>query len=419
MGWNIWFVPSNSSHIGKNRLLLEALQERGCRIRMLCLDEVVPAKDRTREQMEQGDFEFEILPANGFDAGRHWILQGPQRKHLVRSYTEVFKTWRGDAVILGADARLVSRTAGDVARGLGIPTILVLDGLVAPCNPCYRPGLLTRAYNRTALAIGSALGSYVQSRASPVDLLLVMNQLSRSLLTKQGIDARRIRVVGSPEYDALARQIRDPQPAEVKRDVRARLGLPPDRPLVLFAHQDLGRPRLTHDSIAAMVKAARAEDATVLVKLHPRSEQTPEALRAWSQNQGFGKDELVITSTECTSIEAVRICSVCVTFFSTVSIEAMVCGRPVIFMLYHGSPLALSAEHFHGAALDATSPGGLETQIARVLSEPMLRHELVQKATAALEQELYGLDGRSVERGVEAILELIAVRSASGSLTYH
>jgi nucleotide-binding universal stress UspA family protein len=410
----IWFVPSNSSHIDKNRQLLSALEAHGCRVRLLCLDEVMKQRYWTREQMRAGGFEHEVLPANGFRPNRHWLLLGLQRSILVNSFQRVFGEQQADAVIFGADSGLASRTAGDVARLLGIPTVLVADGLVVPPNPRYNPGLLWRAYAWFVSFINSILKSAGQGRSSPVDRLLVMNEQARHDLTRYGVDAKRIRVVGSPEYDALARQVRETQTDDNEAALRERLGLPSMRPVIFFAHQGLpGEARLVRESVTAMVRAARACGAVVLVKLHPRGGLAPETLREWAKHQGFGAEDVVIIRSECSSIEAVRLCSVCTTFFSTVSIEAMVCRKPVVFMLYHGYRTALSGRDLDDAALDAETPEELERQLVRVLTDSSLRDRLIRNAEAWLEREMFGLDGKSAERGAAAILELIEERTAN------
>ncbi len=409
MHYDVWFVPSNSSHIAKNRLLLEALRQRGCNIRMLCLDDVLPEKFWTRRQMEASGYAFEVLPANGFRPDRHRLFQGLQRGPLVRSLKRFFETYPVDAMIFGSETEPGSQAPGDVAKRLGFPTVLIVDGVIAPRNPRYTISLGQKLRRAAVLLMRRVLRTGASREASSADLLLVMNELGRRELIRLGVDESRLRVVGSPEYDALARQVRSALP-DLAQSIRSKLGLPPRRPVILFAHQDIStneaRAAMIEQSITRMIAAARQCDATVLVKLHPRGRQRADEWRDWAAQREISDRDALFVLDECTSVEAVQICSICVTFFSTVCIEAMVCRKPVIFMVYHGYRDTLTAQVL-GAGLDARSPEDLEERIVGVLSEPSLTERLIQSGEAYLEREMFGVDGRSVERSVEAILGLM------------
>ncbi len=38
----IWFLPGNTSHLGKNRDLLGQLRDRGHQVRIICIDHYLP-----------------------------------------------------------------------------------------------------------------------------------------------------------------------------------------------------------------------------------------------------------------------------------------------------------------------------------------------------------------------------------------
>ncbi len=409
MTCNVWFTPSNSSHVGKNLALLAGLAGRGCRVRMLCLDELQEPKYAARPQIERSGYEFEMLRVAGFRPDRHWFMQGLRKRELVASLHRFFEAHPVDIMLFGADSAIVSRTTGDVARRLGIPTVLIVDGLVAPRNPRHKPGLFARCRNQAARKLQEAVGAGGAGRTSGADLLLVVNEMSRRELLRWGVSPQRVQVVGSPEYDLLAAELRKDTAAAVEAKVRERLGIGAGRPVVFFAHQDIGVPaEVMRESMDEMLRAAAAHQGVVLVKFHPRGKDRPEVWREWARSRGFSTDQVLFLLNECTSVEAARICSVCATFFSTVSIEAMICGKPVVLMLYHAYPYGISSADTQGAALDAQSPEDLGRQVARLLSDEAFRQACLQKVRDSLGLEMYGLDGLSVERSVRAILRLVA-----------
>ncbi len=407
MTCNVWFTPSNSSHVGKNLPLLAGLAERDCRVRILGLDELQKPIYAARSQIERSGYEFEMLRVEGFQPDRHWLFQGLRRRDLVAALRRFFATHPVDVMLFGADSGLVSRTTGDVARSLGIPTVLVVDGLVAPRNPRHKPGLIARCRNHASRRFREAVGAGGVGRTSGADLMLVVNEMSRRELLRWGISPGRVRVVGSPEYDLLAAELRKDSAGAVETEVRKRLGIAPERPVVFFAHQDIGVPvDVMRESIEQMVRAAAPQNGVVLVKFHPRGGDKPDVWRDWARSRGFSNDEVLFLLNECTSVEAARICSVCATFFSTVSIEAMICGKPVVLMLYHDYPYAIASADTQGAALDAHRPADLGGHVARLLSEPAFREACLRKVRDSLAKEMFGLDGLSVERSIHAITDL-------------
>lgn len=414
MTWNVWFLPSNNSHAGKNLALLRGLQGRGHRVSVLCLDRLHSPAHASLPQVEAGGLPFEILDPGGFRWDKHWAIQGLRRGVLVRALKRFFMEHEVDVAIFGADSGIVSRTAGDVARSLGIPTALVVDGLVARRNPEYwrrrSLGLKLRDWFAD-LVIRRILRAGGGGRTSGVDLLLVMSELAREELILRGVSGERVRAVGSPEYDALARQWRQWESEGRPNMIRERMSIAPDRPVIFFAHQDIGLDEeIMRRSVVGMVRAARRVGGTLLMKLHPRGGARADDWRGWARGEGFSDRDIVVYANECTSIEAVAICSVCVTFYSTVAVESMVFGKPVVLLIYHGFKEFLSAADFRGGALDTHSPEEAENQLVRVLSDPATGRDLTRGVADYLRTQMFGLDGHSVDRSVDAIVKLVEKR---------
>jgi hypothetical protein len=284
---------------------------------------------------------------------------------------------------------------------------MVPDGLVLPPNPDYRVslwwrlrGALSRFFKRT-LRVGGPRGT------GGADLILTMTESGQQAFVEMGIAAERIRVVGSCEYDALVRRIGGPLTAQEEQELRARLGLAANRPVILFSHQPVvDLPEMRH-LVWKMAGAARQCGATLLVKFHPRSTDVPAEWRQWTQDAGLSDQDIVWTRTGCTAIEAVRLCAVCITFFSTTAVEAFVWRKPVVLIQCVNTGYVLEYGSQYGAALEAKKPEDLEPAIVSAATDPAVRERLNRGAEEALQKELFGLDGRSAQRMADSVIDLI------------
>lgn len=416
MSLNVCFVPSTPVHVDKFRVLMEALRAQGSGVRALCLDPVQLPLHWTRRRLEASSFPFDLLNCDNYSAPRHWLLGVRGLRTLQKSVRTFLEARPIDVLVLGTDAGLPARTLVRVARSLGISTVLLADGLAPPRNPAFHAGAWLSAKVFVAGFVGRRLGVYGTRGASGVDLILLLNKSGYRELVQHGVPPERIRVVGSPEYDALAAELRCGLGRFEPGVLRRRLALPPDGPVVTFIQQPAAGTRQDLEGIiATMQPAVRACAGSLLVKFHPRSDDDLAAWNMWAEKRWGADAGVFFVRTECTSVEALCVCSACVTICSTVALEAFILGKPLVLIQYLNVKYALHYGQVYEAAIDVESPAQLEAAITKVLTDVEVCRRLRCGATAALEDEFLGLDGRSTERIVESIQQLISRRTAPSS----
>jgi glycosyltransferase involved in cell wall biosynthesis len=404
------FVPSNSSQVGKFRPLMDALRSRGDEVVLLDVDTAYGAAFAARAQIEASGYPSEALAPVPLDPDAHWLRQALRRSAIERAFDDLLVRSAVDVLVFGYDSFAVARAFVRVGKQHDLPTVLIPDGLVVPPNPRYRRNPFAALRDGVVETLLRALGAGSGRGRSGVDAVLVMNSMGREALVAGGVPPETIHVVGSPEYEALAARVRSVDDAGEAEAVRARLGLD-RRPVILFAHQDLhGNER---GVVRTLVEAGRRAGAVVLVKLHPRASARAADWILWAEREGIGQADAVFVGAQCTSIEAVRVAALCVTAYSTVCLEAFVCGRPVVILQYANVPYALPYAARYGAVVDAGSPAELIREIIAVLRDPGVRARLEAGRPRAIAGELGGLDGGSVERMLQAIDALRARRPLS------
>jgi hypothetical protein len=407
MAHTVWFIPTNSSHIGKLRAFMDALHARGHQVHLACLDALLETVHATRRQMEQAGYPFEVLPG-GWLGGKTGLLELLRPPGVSRIARQFLQTHPADALVFGADTGVVSRNFIRAAERMGVPTVLVPDGLVLPPNPRHKgPVGWEVRRSKFSAALLMAFGAMGRRGESGVRQILVMGEKGRRTLVDRGVPAERIRRVGWCEYDGLVARAAEGLTTADEATLRQRVGLPADRPVVLLVHQDDLGIENSYDIVSRILAGARRGGACVLVKFHPRNPRNMEVWHAWARSQNIGPDEVIFVRNECTSLEAARLCTVCVAAYSTVALEALLYRRPLVLIQYLHLPMELAYGRDYDAALEVERPEDLEGAVHAALTDEAVRQRLSRNAWPALEQEIGPLDGKAAERMVDAVLELI------------
>ncbi len=402
---NIVFVPSNSSHLGKSRLLLNKLRQNGCSILLVCVDGITDDLHSTMDQIKNSGFDYKILPAEGYPKNRHWFVKSVMMRKFVNIWTQFVKQLKTDVVIFQEDYDPATFTLLRIAKGLGVTTVLIPDGLLVHENNSRQMSCFEWLKCVIARRIQVALKSGGRIGTAGADLILAMNKSGKDVLIKGSPINSRIEVVGSPEYDDIARQYSNSK--NVSQDLlQKKFHLAQNRPVVFLAHQAVNESQLK-DLIRRTILATRKCNALLLLKLHPRSNDDPEKWRAWALEEGISTQELVIAKNEVSSLDIVKECSVCMTFFSTVCLEAMIFDKPVILIQFLNLSYKLQYGQLYGAAIEVESPDELEDAIISAVSTEQLRLNLAKNARVLLQDELLGMDGKSVDRMVTLIADLV------------
>ena len=414
MKYNITFVPTNSSHVPKNSSLLSLLRQRGHRIRILCLDPWFSHLHAALPSIRKTDFDWEEIAPINIPREARTILRACYSRRIARAVkARIEANPSTDLFIFGGDRGVISRTFIRTARKSGVPSVLVLDGLILPDNPDYVPldGILKRLRDTLGYWAYKLLFRQGPKGASGVELVLAINETGRQALIANGAPKDIIEVVGSPEYDAIAAEMDDTGDVS-QAAIREKLRIAADRPVVFYAHQTFGIPEDGYRQIIKkLAEGCVKANAILLVKFHPRGQDAVSQWRQWAASVGLSERDVVFARDECTSIEAVQLCSICVTVFSTVALEALINSRPLMILRYLNAQSLLPYAQQYGVALEVFDEQELSDSIARLVQDPDLRSRLLANRSAAIAHELAGLDGKSGERSALAIERLLAKRA--------
>ena len=227
------------------------------------------------------------------------------------------------------------------------------------------------------------------------DAVAVTSAAMSDFYLGEGLAPDLLHVVGSPELDLISKHIESS--AAERAELRATLGLPPQRPIILTAlvahHYLHGRPGAEYETYAEMVEGwvkplGEITGYSVIVNLHPS-----QRVEAFEYIERWG---VKICQRDITAL--VPLCDIFVACSST-SRLAIACGTPVVYYDIYRYSSASPTLAFQGAGGTFTvlDRAGLVDVMHRLTSDPAFYGEVRarQQATAAH----WGVvDGKSATR---------------------
>lgn len=214
------------------------------------------------------------------------------------------------ALIVSADdADQRCRIYSLLGKKLGIPSLLVQQGLTHRTYP-----------------------EWIFFSMSEV---AAMGDISRADMLSQNIPEKRITVTGHPGFDRLL--IPDPEACAL---MRSELGVKDGQFMVLFASQPyqyggFRTPDIHLEMIKAIIKAANSlEHIKLVVQPHPIEDR-----HKLQKILGHGPRIVMVERAADISL-LVKTCDVLITFTSTVALQALYIGKPVINVAFSESGLA-------------------------------------------------------------------------------
>lgn len=309
---------------------------------------------------------------------------------LVHSIDRGLEKINPAAIVVRSDISSFMRSLCLVAQQKGIPTLLIQHGI--------------RAELRGQESI------YASNLAMWGDAHL--DRQAAAAKSSEGLT-----VTGAPNHDRFVSQRARPR-GLVKSQVCESLNFDPEQKIVM-----LGMRTNTPDYWYSAFRFADAEarvfevvvkavqqigSAQLLVKMHPSDRITRVYHEILSQiNDGTTKVAIV---QNYSLDDALIACDVLITHGSTVALEAMIIGRPVIITNFTARD-DLIPYAGEGPAVSVRDPGQLVPALRDILEREETPAVELAKRTRFIERYAYKIDGQSTER-VRNLINEIATRGA-------
>lgn len=282
-------------------------------------------------------------------------------------------------IVTASGVHPIGKTVLTLANRVGVPTVLLQDGF-------YGEG-------PDALTIG-----FLPISAQTV---CVWGPGFEKILLRYGVGPNRIRITGQPRFDRIVALTGYDSRSEICNV----LAIPDKAPLLVFASQNIFRREEQHRALLQSFADVLASipEARLVVKLHPA-----EHPFLWNRAQAaLGLQRLRIVK----DIDLYRLLAasdVVMTVFSTVALEALLLGKPLVILTHLERSSEMRFVEF-GAALP-TDGQGLVSVVRAALFDRQVRENLARGAAAFVWHYASGMDGKATERVVDVIYAALQAR---------
>jgi CDP-glycerol glycerophosphotransferase (TagB/SpsB family) len=303
----------------------------------------------------------------------------PRLLYIAAAVNKVLSFYAPLLIVTADDADQKSKLVELSARELGIPSLVIQQGITQENYPDWR----------------HFAGDYVA----------VMSSKSLETIISQGVPRNALTITGHPGYDKLKKT--DEKEILVTRST---LGFNSGDFVVIFATQPytLGvfTDSETRDEIIREIceTISSIVGVNLVIKAHPYdSIDTLRRLSRHCKNTQIVGGELEIAGL-------IKATDLFVTMFSQTTLEALYAGKPVINVKFPGI-LAESPFYDGNATLLATSRGDIEGAIIKLVNKNFeFFHHPNQKCASMklLENWIYRNDGQATHRIIKLIDEILS-----------
>jgi len=301
-------------------------------------------------------------------------------RHLVLAQ-RVLRDVRPNVLIVASETSLDNKALIATARRAGIPVVAAQHGSIPP----------TDDYLVDFSADPRDFGAEVSKEWMFPDRFCISGEATRRTLVDQIGYAfpERLVVTGQSRFDPLFSPSRY---FDRDRFCRA-FGVDPTKPIVVIGTQTFHIAGNREQFARAVLGALRERsDLTVLIK--PHVIEAPAFYRKLIRDLGLRAQVLPVNTS---MQEVLFACDLLITFYSTIAVEAMVLGRPVVTVNLTGAPDPLPFAR-EGAALGVYREGDISGAVRRALEDTEVRARLADGVRRFLPKEIGAEDGRATER---------------------
>lgn len=280
---------------------------------------------------------------------------------------EILNSQKPDIIVLPETLSEIGKPTVILAKKMGIPTLFIQYGFFIKTGFIYGP--------------------------SDVDKICVWGRQTKDLMADRWFDPEKIVITGSPKFDKLVKRR-----FLTKEEVCKKLNLDPNKEIFVFGSQAF--PEKENYKIAEMVFKAMKDypEKQLVIKQH---------LREYNENlykklaKKIGLRRYTITK-DFDLYDLINSCDLLFIRRSTVGLEAVILGKPVISINLIGKPDSMWFLSF-GVASEVKTLSELKSAIKNI----RLKKRKIKKCKEYIKRMAYKIDGKSSERVVKTIYDMM------------
>jgi hypothetical protein len=229
------------------------------------------------------------------------------------------------------------------------------------------------------------------------DFIIATGEDCVQALVMDGVDPKKIILVGNPKFDVIASH----GTAQDREHVRRLLGANPGD--LLFSVTSYMLAPGTAQWVRALVRQLKSFPSGFKLIIRPHPDESPVEYERILKEEEFANATI---STDVPLYSLLNASDIVFTGMSTVGSEAVLFDKPLICLNLSENPYSVRYDE-DGVALLVKSEKDILPTIETVLHNEKVRHELGEARKRFRESLAYKLDGHAAKRFVEAIRSLL------------
>jgi len=306
-------------------------------------------------------------------------------KHTIK---ELLNHLSPKVVIFAIDNDPIAKIFISLSKIMGIKSVLIQEGLIRPYEYTMRETHFSDYFYHLLRFLGIHL-KYTTYGTSGCDNILANGNRASEIFQKRGVLETKIEIVGQPKYDDYIRKLESYTPhTDGKKTV------------LFAAGSNIVKDHENIEFLKILIQAIRKLDAYLIIKMHPRTPETPDNIYNIINEKDNSFFEVIKQSDD--TFEILKDIYALITVSSTMIIEALMMSKEGIVVDYLAGEQKLDYNKY-----DAVYSIESRDQIYDVIKDALTSKKPYENKKHLLEDELYKLDGRSAKRTAKAIQALL------------
>lgn len=342
--------------------------------------------------------------------------------YKTKDARKILRLEQASVVVVGHDNSAIERSFILGGRCLGIPSLLVQDGIInlprhlstrqsifgllhllQILKTVFKPSLylLFTCGTTQFLSVFLRLNRSHNYGRGECSKVAVMSPYAKNVFMNLGFSRNDVIITGQPRFDRLFNA------TFTKKEVYKKIGISYSKDILLlatpiFGHLEKGKQE-RKEFIRAAIRAIEPFDKLVLViKLHPGADEDPRMYKEILEEEQFN-NAIIVKDFDVPSL--INACRIFISHHSTMALEAIIRKKPVIILnLFNDTeyyPFVAS-----GVALGVYKAEDLLTAVESLLYNETVKRKLKACRDDFVYEHTYKSDGRASERVANLIKKM-------------
>jgi predicted glycosyltransferase len=346
--------------------------------------------------------------------------------YKTKDVRKILRLEKPSIIVVGHDSSAIERSFILGGKYLEIPSLLIQDGIINLPSTLstkesifgllhllryikivFQPSLylIYTCGMRRFLSVFLRFNRSHNYGRGECSKVAVMSPYAKNVFTKLGFNANNLIITGQPRFDELF------NPKFTRYEVCKKINLSPDKDIALLAAPIFAGLENGDEKRKIFIEAVAGEfnsfeNTSLVIKVHPGLDEKTRTYKKILR--GIKCDNaLVVKDFDVPSL--VNACTLFLSHYSTMAMEALILGKPVIIINMFGD-----SEYYpfvsSGAAISVHKAEDIATAVESILTDEVVKRKIKACRDRFVYEHAYKTDGEASKRVANLIKQVCEYR---------